>query len=107
MAEGMSVRPATAEDWSEEYLRLCIAIRVVTSVEEAIDHINRYSTRNSEAIVTGDEIRACKFQRLVDSAVVYWNASTRFSDGGEFGFGAEMGISTKSCTAVDRSPLRS
>ena len=83
------------EDWSEEYLRLCIAIRVVASVEEAIDHINRYSTKNSEAIVTRDEARARLFQRLVDSAVVYWNASTRFSDGGEFGFGAEMGISTQ------------
>ena len=95
LAEGVSVRPATAEDWSEEYLRLCIAIRVVASVEEAIDHINRYSTKNSEAIVTGNEIRARQFQRLVDSAVLYWNASTRFSDGGEFGFGAEMGISTQ------------
>ena len=86
---------AEAQDWSEEYLRLCIAVRVVANLEEAIAHINRYSTRNSEAIVTGDEARARQFLRLVDSAVVYWNASTRFSDGGEFGFGAEMGISTQ------------
>ena len=91
----MPVGPATVEDWSEEYLRLCIAIRVVASVEEAIDHINRYSTKNSEAIVTRDEAQARLFLRQVDSAVVYWNASTRFSDGGEFGFGAEMGISTQ------------
>ena len=64
-------------------------------IEEAIAHINRYSTKNSEAIVTSDEAQARLFLRLVDSAVVYWNASTRFSDGGEFGFGAEMGISTQ------------
>jgi glutamate-5-semialdehyde dehydrogenase len=95
LAVGMAVRPAEAEDWSEEYLRLCIAIRVVASLEDAIDHINRYSTKNSEAIVTRDEAQARLFLRRVDSAVVYWNASTRFSDGGEFGFGAEMGISTQ------------
>jgi glutamate-5-semialdehyde dehydrogenase len=95
LAVGLPVGAATVEDWSEEYLRLCIAIRVVASVEEAIDHINRYSTKNSESIVTGDEAKARLFLRRVDSAVVYWNASTRFSDGGEFGFGAEMGISTQ------------
>jgi glutamate-5-semialdehyde dehydrogenase len=95
LAVGMPVGPAEAGDWAEEYLRLCIAIRVVASVDDAIDHINRYSTKNSEAIVTRDEARARRFLRLVDSAVVYWNASTRFSDGGEFGFGAEMGISTQ------------
>ncbi len=91
----MPVRPAENKDWGEEYLRLCIAIRVVASIEDAIEHINRYSTKNSEAIVSGDEGRARQFMRSVDSAVVYWNASTRFSDGGEFGFGAEMGISTQ------------
>jgi glutamate-5-semialdehyde dehydrogenase len=68
---------------------------VLPGVEEAIEHINVYSTKNSEAIVTRDEARARLFLRQVDSAVVYWNASTRFSDGGEFGFGAEMGISTQ------------
>ncbi len=87
--------PAEAQDWGEEYLRLCIAIRVVANIEDAIAHINRYSTKNSEAIVTSDEAHARQFLRQVDSAVVYWNASTRFSDGGEFGFGAEMGISTQ------------
>jgi glutamate-5-semialdehyde dehydrogenase len=95
LAAGMSVRAAEAEDWGEEYLRMCIAIRVVPNIEEAIAHVNRCSTKNSEAIVTSDEAQARLFLRLVDSAVVYWNASTRFSDGGEFGFGAEMGISTQ------------
>jgi glutamate-5-semialdehyde dehydrogenase len=90
-----SLRPARPEDWGEEYLRLCIAIRVVSGVDEAIEHVNRYSTRHSDAIVTRDEANAHRFLRLVDSAAVYWNASTRFSDGGEFGFGAEMGISTQ------------
>jgi len=90
-----AIRPATEEDWSEEYLRLCLAIKVVSGIEEAITHINRYSTKNSEAIVTENEENARRFLRAVDSAAVYWNASTRFSDGGEFGFGAEMGISTQ------------
>lgn len=95
LAAGMPVRPAEAQDWNEEYLRLCIAIRVVASLEDAVAHINLHSTKNSEAIVTSDEANARSFLKLVDSAVVYWNASTRFSDGGEFGFGAEMGISTQ------------
>jgi glutamate-5-semialdehyde dehydrogenase len=95
LAAGMGVSAAEAQDWNEEYLRLCIAIRVVANIDDAIAHINRYSTRNSEAIVTRDEGNANTFLRRVDSAVVYWNASTRFSDGGEFGFGAEMGISTQ------------
>src|SRR5208283_2010019 len=95
LAAGLNVAPATEQDWNEEYLRLCIAVHVVASVDEAIAHINRYSTKNSEAIVTSDEANARKFLRAVDSAAVYWNASTRFTDGGEFGFGAEMGISTQ------------
>jgi glutamate-5-semialdehyde dehydrogenase len=95
LAAAMGVRAAEAQDWNEEYLRMCIAIRVVANIEDAIAHINRYSTKNSEAIVTSNEAQARLFLRLVDSAVVYWNASTRFSDGGEFGFGAEMGISTQ------------
>ena len=86
---------ATEEDWGEEYLRLCLAIRVVSSLDDAIEHINRYSTKHSETIVTSSEANARKFLRLVDSAAVYWNASTRFTDGGEFGFGAEMGVSTQ------------
>jgi len=95
LAAGLSVGPAAEADWYEEYLRLCIAIRVVANVDEAIAHINRYSTKHSEAIVTRDETNARKFLRGVDSAAVYRNASTRFTDGGEFGFGAEMGVSTQ------------
>jgi glutamate-5-semialdehyde dehydrogenase len=89
------VTPAIEKDWGEEYLRLCMAVGVVSGVDEAIAHINRYSTKHSETIVTANEANARKFLRLVDSAAVYWNASTRFTDGGEFGFGAEMGISTQ------------
>jgi glutamate-5-semialdehyde dehydrogenase len=89
------VAPAKEDDWGEEYLCLCMAIRVVAGLDEAIEHINRYSTKHSESIITKDEAHANKFLRLVDSAAVYWNASTRFSDGGEFGFGAEMGVSTQ------------
>lgn len=95
LASGMTVIPAQEQDWGEEYLRLCMALRVVSGVHEAIAHINRYSTQHSDAIVTEDEAHARQFLRQVDSAAVYWNASTRFSDGGEFGFGAEMGISTQ------------
>ena len=95
LAAGMPVGAAATQDWSEEYLRLCIAVRVVAGIEDAIAHINRYSTKNSEAIVTRDQAQAELFLQQVDSAVVFWNASTRFSDGGEFGFGAEMGISTQ------------
>ncbi len=87
--------PANEQDWGEEYLRLCMGIHIVGGVDEAIEHINRYSTKHSETIVTANEENAKKFLQLVDSAAVYWNASTRFTDGGEFGFGAEMGISTQ------------
>ena len=93
--DGLALSPVTASDLTEEYLRLCMSIYVVGGVDEAITHINRYSTRHSDAIVTRDEENARKFLRYVDSAAVYWNASTRFSDGAEFGFGAEMGISTQ------------
>ncbi len=72
-----------------------MAVRVVANVDEAIAHINRYSTKHSDSIVTRNEANARKFLRGVDSAAVYWNASTRFTDGAEFGFGAEMGISTQ------------
>ena len=95
LAAGLHVAAATEADWYEEYLRLCMAVAVVANVDEAIAHINRYSTKHSDAIVTRDEANARKFLRSVDSAAVYWNASTRFTDGGEFGFGAEMGISTQ------------
>ena len=95
LAPGMNVRLADPQDWGEEYLRLCMAIRVVSGVGEAIAHINRHSTQHSDAILTRDEPRARQFLRQVDSAAVYWNASTRFTDGGEFGMGAEMGVSTQ------------
>ena len=95
LGAGLKIAPAAEQDWCEEYLRLCIAIRVVASVDDAISHINRYSTKHSDSIVTHDEANARKFLRGVDSAAVYWNASTRFTDGAEFGFGAEMGISTQ------------
>jgi glutamate-5-semialdehyde dehydrogenase len=95
LAPGMPVHPAEAQDWPEEYLRLCMAVKVVSGVDEAIAHINQYSTKHSDSIVTRNEEHARRFLRLVDSAAVYWNASTRFTDGGEFGFGAEMGISTQ------------
>ena len=95
LAAGIPVGTASEQDWYEEYLRLCMAIGVVSGVDEAIAHINKYSTRHSDSILTSDEANARKFLRGVDSAAVYWNASTRFTDGGEFGFGAEMGISTQ------------
>jgi glutamate-5-semialdehyde dehydrogenase len=95
LSAGLPVGPAAEQDWYEEYLRLCIAIAVVPGVDEAIVHINRYSTKHSDSIITRNEENARKFLRGVDSAAVYWNASTRFTDGGEFGFGAEMGVSTQ------------
>jgi glutamate-5-semialdehyde dehydrogenase len=95
LSRAVALQPAKDEDWGEEYLRLCMAIRLVANVDEAIAHINRYSTRHSDAIVTASEANAKRFLRSVDSAAVYWNASTRFTDGAEFGFGAEMGISTQ------------
>lgn len=95
LAAGLPIAPAVEQEWYEEYLRLCIAIAVVANVDEAIAHINKYSTKHSDSIITSDDANARKFLREVDSAAVYWNASTRFTDGGEFGFGAEMGISTQ------------
>jgi len=95
LSAGLNIAPAAEQDWYEEYLRLCMAVRVVADVDEAITHINRYSTKHSDSIITRNEANARKFLRGVDSAAVYWNASTRFTDGAEFGFGAEMGISTQ------------
>ncbi len=89
------VRAASPDDWLTEYSDLKMAVAVVGDVDAAIAHINRYSTRHSDAIVTRDPTRAQRFLDRVDSAAVYWNASTRFTDGGEFGLGAEMGISTQ------------
>ncbi len=85
---------ASDQDWSTEYLALILSVRVVRSLDEAIEHIARYGSAHSDAIVTKDEARAARFLREVDSAAVYVNASTRFTDGFEFGLGAEIGIST-------------
>ena len=85
---------ATEEDWTAEYLDLKLTLGVVPSVQAAIDHINHYGSHHSDAILTRDAVAARRFLARVDSAAVYHNASTRFTDGGEFGFGCEMGIST-------------
>ncbi len=95
LASGLPVGQTTEQEWYDEYLRLCMAIAVVANVDDAVAHINKFSTKHSDSIITADEANARKFLRGVDSAAVYWNASTRFTDGGEFGFGAEMGISTQ------------
>lgn len=100
-AEGMI--PATESDWADEYLRLAMAVKVVSGVKEAVEHINRYGTKHTECIVTADAANADYFLKNVDAAVVDWNASTRFTDGFEFGFGAELGISTQKLHA--RGPL--
>ena len=96
-------RPATEEDYGKEYLDLIISVKTVSSVEEAIAHINQYNTGHSDAILTENKEHADKFLREVDSACVYVNASTRFTDGFEFGFGAEIGISTQKLHA--RGPM--
>jgi len=98
-----NIEEATEEDWTTEYLDLVLSVRVVASVREAVDHINRYGSRHSDAIVTESEAAAKAFTREVDSAAVYVNASTRFTDGGEFGMGAEIGISTDKIHA--RGPM--
>ena len=95
--------PATEEDWGTEYLDYILSIKVVYSVDEAITHINRYNTGHSEAIITNDYTNAQKFLDEVDAAAVYVNASTRFTDGFEFGYGAEIGISTQKLHA--RGPM--
>ena len=95
--------PATEDDWSTEYMSLDISVRVVDDLDAAMDHISRYSTHHTESIITNDLARAERFLSEVDSAVVMVNASTRFTDGGEFGFGAEVGISTQKLHA--RGPM--
>ena len=95
--------PATEDDWTTEYMTLDLAVRVVPDLDAAIDHIRRYSTHHTESIITNDLARAERFLAEVDSAVVMVNASTRFTDGGEFGFGAEVGISTQKLHA--RGPM--
>lgn len=100
---GDRAQAATEADWSTEYLDLICAARVVDSTEEAIAHIEQYGSHHSDCIVTADPAEAQKFLNEVDSATVYWNASTRFTDGGQFGFGAEIGISTDKLHA--RGPM--
>jgi glutamate-5-semialdehyde dehydrogenase len=97
------VRPATEQDWYRDYLAPILAVRVVSGLEEAVDHINKHGSRHSEAIVTADYFAARRFCEAVDAAVVYVNASTRFTDGFEFGLGAEVGISTQKLHA--RGPM--
>ena len=98
-----NVIPATEDDWATEYLSLDIAIKVVDTLDDALDHIRRYSTGHTESIITTDSRNAERFLAEVDSAVVMVNTSTRFTDGGEFGFGAEVGISTQKLHA--RGPM--
>jgi len=97
------IRRATEQDWFTEYNDYILNVRVVDGVRQAIDHINHYGSAHSDSIVTRDEARAQQFLGEVDSAAVYWNASTRFTDGGEFGMGAEIGISTDKIGA--RGPM--
>jgi glutamate-5-semialdehyde dehydrogenase len=99
----ISAKPACEEDWATEFLDLILAIKIVKDLDEAIDHINRYGTKHSEAIVTNNYQKARHFLASVDAAAVYVNASTRFTDGYEFGFGAEIGISTQKIHA--RGPM--
>ena len=98
-----SFTPAAEEDWGTEYLDYVLSLKLVDSLDEAIAHINRYNTGHSEAIVTSDYFNAQRFLNEVDAAAVYVNASTRFTDGEEFGFGAEIGISTQKLHA--RGPM--
>jgi glutamate-5-semialdehyde dehydrogenase len=91
---GPKVISATEEDWKTEYLDLILAVKTVRSLEEAVEHIETYGSHHTDAVITEDRVVAQEFLNQVDSAAVFWNASTRFNDGGEFGFGAEIGIST-------------
>jgi glutamate-5-semialdehyde dehydrogenase len=95
LALDLHVAPATEQDWRTEYLDAILAVRIVEGVAEAVDHINHYGSHHTDAIVTEDETTAERFLREVDSAIVLVNASTQFADGGEFGMGAEIGISTQ------------
>jgi glutamate-5-semialdehyde dehydrogenase len=99
----MRIEAATEDDWGTEYLDLKMSVKVVSGLSAAIEHINKYGTKHSEAIITGDYAAARRFLSEVDAAAVYVNASTRFTDGGEFGLGAEIGISTQKLHA--RGPM--
>ena len=97
------VKAAKEVDWCTEYLDLIIGVKVVNGLDEAIAHINKFSSKHSESILTESFDKALKFIKQVDSAAVYWNASTRFTDGNQFGLGAEIGISTQKLHA--RGPM--
>jgi glutamate-5-semialdehyde dehydrogenase len=99
----LSLKDAAEDDWATEYLDYILAVKVVDALDEAVSHVNRYGTKHSEAILTNDLSAAREFERRVDAACVYVNASIRFTDGGEFGFGAELGISTQKFHA--RGPM--
>jgi glutamate-5-semialdehyde dehydrogenase len=103
LAKGDNIKPATEEDWTTEYLDLILATRVVDGLDGAMDHLAKYSSHHSDSIITEDAGVAERYLNEVDSATVYWNASTRFTDGAEFGFGAEIGISTDKLHA--RGPM--
>lgn len=98
-----NIKLASEEDWYTEYLDLKIGVKIVENLDHAIEHINKYSSRHSESILTSDFDKALQFIKRVDSAAVYWNASTRFTDGNQFGLGAEIGISTQKLHA--RGPM--
>ena len=97
------VKDATEKDWGTEYLDLIMGVKVVEDLNEAIAHINKYGTKHSDSILTANFDKAMKFIKEIDSAAVYWNASTRFTDGNQFGLGAEIGISTQKLHA--RGPM--
>ena len=98
-----NVKQATEDDWYTEYLDLILGVKVVKNLNEAIEHINKYGTKHSEAILTSSFKKAMKFIKEIDAAAVFWNASTRFTDGNQFGLGAEIGISTQKIHA--RGPM--
>ncbi len=100
---GDGCKAAVTEDWDMEYLDLICAVRLVQGLDEAIDHINNHGSGHTDTIVTDDAAAAARFQNEVDSSTVFWNASTRFTDGGQFGMGAEIGISTDKIGA--RGPM--